>query len=107
MTSTKHACNININTPRYEPRHEKTCFPDKKLARGLKLHTETVRMRRLICTFVGRIWQNMFSHDGARLSASDQVNQPFPNIGRQWNLKDLSGCEVRIENSVTRVNVRH
>ena len=28
---------------------------------------QTVRMRRLICAFVVRIWQNMISHDVAQI----------------------------------------
>ena len=28
---------------------------------------QTVQMRRLICAFVVRIWQNRFSHEGAHM----------------------------------------
>ena len=36
--------------------------------RNSKGADQTARMRRLICAFVVRIWQNRFSHDGAHMS---------------------------------------
>ena len=36
---------------------------------------QTARMRRLICVFVVRIWQNRFSHDVAHMEKGIQFNR--------------------------------
>ena len=51
-----------------------------------KAADQTARMRRLICAFVVRIWQNMFSHDVAHMKlnfVSSQCARGKSSIARK------------------------